>query len=128
MAAAAGNKLMQKFQALGSEGGTEELTPVMFPPGRLKLATMPALTGSPPNKKTIGIVVVAALAATRRGSAAGGDDDGDAPGDEVGRQRRQPIILTLGPAEGDVHVLAFDIAELLQAPAERQFGGRGAAR
>jgi hypothetical protein len=41
----------------------KKLTPVMFPPGRLRLATKPAPTGSPPNVKTIGIVVVAALAA-----------------------------------------------------------------
>jgi hypothetical protein len=39
------------------------LTPVTFPPGRLKLATRPSLMGSPPVKKTIGIVAVAALAA-----------------------------------------------------------------
>jgi hypothetical protein len=36
---------------------------VTFPPGRLKLATRPSLMGSPPVKKTIGIVAVAALAA-----------------------------------------------------------------
>ena len=37
-------------------------TPVTFPPGRLKLSTTPAPTGSPPVEKTIGIVDVAALA------------------------------------------------------------------
>src|SRR5215472_9876947 len=37
--------------------------PVALPPGRLKLATMPILTGSSPHKKTIGIVVVAIFAA-----------------------------------------------------------------
>jgi hypothetical protein len=37
--------------------------PVILPPGRLKLATKPSLTGSAPVTKTIGIVVVAALAA-----------------------------------------------------------------
>src|SRR6516225_9636471 len=40
------------------------ITPVMFPPGRLRLATRPAWTGSPPLTNTIGIVVVAALAAS----------------------------------------------------------------
>ena len=34
-----------------------------LPAGRLKLATSPRATGSPPNLKTIGIVVVAAFAA-----------------------------------------------------------------
>jgi hypothetical protein len=42
--------------------------PVALPPGRLKLATRPAATGSTPTTNTMGIVVVTALAA----SAAGG--------------------------------------------------------
>ena len=41
-----------------------KVTPVMLPPGRARLATRPALTGSSPVMKTIGIVVVAALAAS----------------------------------------------------------------
>src|SRR3954470_9775880 len=45
-----------------------KLTPVMFPPGRLRLATSPTSTGSTPFAKTIGIFDVAALAA-RAGSA-----------------------------------------------------------
>ena len=40
----------------------KKLTPVTLPPGRLRLATRPFLTGSPPLPNTIGIVVVAALA------------------------------------------------------------------
>src|SRR5262249_19086000 len=39
-----------------------KVTPVTLPPGRLRLGTSPALTGSLPIAKTIGIVVVAALA------------------------------------------------------------------
>jgi len=38
--------------------------PVILPPGRLKLAISPALTGSAPLTKTIGIVDVAAFAAS----------------------------------------------------------------
>jgi hypothetical protein len=41
---------------------------VQEPPGRLRLATSPVSTGSPPIVKTIGIVVVAALAASGDGS------------------------------------------------------------
>ena len=41
---------------------TTNVTPVTLPPGRLRLATRPSLSGSPPPWKTIGIVVVAALA------------------------------------------------------------------
>jgi hypothetical protein len=40
------------------------LTPVILPPGGLRLVTRPDLTGSEPTPKTIGIVVVADLAAT----------------------------------------------------------------
>jgi hypothetical protein len=38
-------------------------TPVTLPPGRLRLATRPVLTGSTPVTATIGIVEVAVLAA-----------------------------------------------------------------
>ena len=40
-----------------------KVTPVILPPGRLRLATKPVLTGSLPVTNTIGVVVVAALAA-----------------------------------------------------------------
>ena len=50
------------------------VTPVMLPPGRVKLATRPSLTGSS-GVKTIGIVAVAAFAASAEG-AAGRDDHG----------------------------------------------------
>src|ERR1700736_6625785 len=43
-------------------------TPVTLPPGRLRLATRPSLTGSAPVMKRIGIVDVAALAASTDGS------------------------------------------------------------
>ena len=39
-------------------------TPVTFPPGRLRLATRPAFTGSNAETKTIGIVEVLAFAAS----------------------------------------------------------------
>src|SRR5689334_16178260 len=42
-------------------------TPVILPPGELRLATRPILTGSSPLVKTIGIVDVAALAARAAG-------------------------------------------------------------
>src|SRR5215471_9510515 len=42
----------------------QSVKPVTLPPGCLKLATMPALTGSPPIPKTTGIVLVAFVAAT----------------------------------------------------------------
>jgi hypothetical protein len=43
------------------------VTPVIFPPGRLMLATSPSATGSGLNSKMIGIVPVAAFAARAEG-------------------------------------------------------------
>src|SRR5262249_37487775 len=41
---------------------TRKLTPVIFPPGRLRLGTSPSSTGSPPVRNTIGSIDVAGLA------------------------------------------------------------------
>ena len=49
---------------LAARSTLNRLTPVALPPGRLKLATIPSLTGSPPVAKRIGIVAVAAFAAS----------------------------------------------------------------
>jgi len=48
---------------LGISSPTRKLIPVRLPPGRAKLATKPAGTGSVPAVKTIGIVEVAPFAA-----------------------------------------------------------------
>ncbi len=46
-----------------SSSGAIELNPVIFPPGRARLATMPATTGSPTAIMTMGTEVVAFLTA-----------------------------------------------------------------
>ena len=88
-----------------------------LPPGRLKLATRPSFTGSPPVTKTMGIVVVAALAASAervfpkiratwrrtRSAARAGNRSG----------------LIFRPAKFDRDVLTLDKACFLQALAER---------
>ncbi len=51
-----------------SSATANRLTPVTLPPGRLRLATRPSLTGSSPITKTIGIVAVADLAASTAGA------------------------------------------------------------
>ena len=90
------------------------MIPVRLPPGRARLATRPSLTGSSLTANTMGMVVVAALAANAaEGPAA--SDDYDLSANQFGRQRRQPIVLTLRPAVFDRNVLALDIAGLLQA-------------
>jgi hypothetical protein len=45
-------------------------SPVMFPPGRARLATRPVATGSTTTAMTMGIVPVASLAARIAGTAA----------------------------------------------------------
>src|SRR5262249_21113526 len=52
-----------------AQGTFPQSAAVTLPPGRLRLATKPSLTGSPPLANTIGIVVVAALAASTAGVA-----------------------------------------------------------
>jgi hypothetical protein len=48
----------------------------------------------------------------------GRDDHGDLSANQFTRQLRQPVDLTLGPAEFDRHVLALSIAGVLQAQAK----------
>ena len=63
--ASAAEAIVSRFP---SSDGPRMLTPVAFPPGRLRLATSPSLTGSPPRSNTIGMDAVAALAASADGS------------------------------------------------------------
>src|SRR5262249_742213 len=62
-----GYELPQQLQPLGPSVLEKKTTPVTLPPGRLRLATRPSLTGSLPLANTIGTVVVAALAARAGG-------------------------------------------------------------
>jgi hypothetical protein len=50
-----------------------------------------------------------------RSGRAGRNDHADTPANELGRQRRQPIRLILGPAKLDRDVLALDIAAFFEA-------------
>ena len=61
MTAAVGIRSRSSSSLFPATAAVRKLAPVMLPPGRLKLATKPSLTGSPPLTKTMGIVVVIAL-------------------------------------------------------------------
>src|SRR5262249_24369274 len=50
-----------------------------------------------------------------RRSAADWNNYRDPSGDKIGRQYWQSVILTVGPTEGDLNVLAFDIARVPQS-------------
>ena len=95
------------------------LTPVMFPPGRLKLATRPrrdgiaAECGDDRNRRRRG------LGRQRRRFAAGRSKHGHRPAREFRRQRRQSVVLALRPAVFDRHVPAFDVSVFGQSPTER---------
>src|SRR5262245_55365106 len=65
MRAAPGSNSRKSPSRFAPRSATMKLTPVTLPPGRLRFATRPSLTGSPPITKTIGTVVVAALAADK---------------------------------------------------------------
>jgi len=54
-----------------------------------------------------------------RGRVADRGDDGHLLANEIGQQRRQAIVLALQPGILDRHVLAFDVAALVEAFSER---------
>ncbi len=72
----------------------------------------------------------------RRGCRLGGERRGVGPGeqhghfpiDQVGGERRQSIVLTIGKAVLDCNILPFDIAGLVQTPVKRGDGFRPAGR
>jgi hypothetical protein len=88
---------------------------VILPPGRLKLTTRPAWTGSTPIMDTIGIVVVAALAATAAAMLPG------VAMTLTGRLMRslgQPTVFAVRPAVLDRHVAALDVPSFTKPFAE----------
>src|SRR5262245_56401529 len=95
-----------------------ELTPVMLPPGRFRLATRPSWTGSKPMLKTIGIVVVAALAASAVAELRGVAMTAPAAY-EIGHQFRNSGKVVLCPAVFNCYVLTLDVAGFTQSFAER---------
>jgi hypothetical protein len=58
------------------------------------------------------------LGGERRRITAQGEDRGDLLPDQVGRQRRQPLLVTVGRAILEQQSLAFDQARILEALAK----------
>jgi hypothetical protein len=58
--------------------------------------------------------VVVSVFRKRRNTGAR-DDHGDPSANQIGRQRRQPVVLTLRPAVFDRYGLALDIAGVFEA-------------
>src|SRR5215510_5730560 len=89
-------------------------SPVMFPPGRPRLATSPLATGSSTSPMTMGIVLVACWAARIAGTPPSYNDVHLQP-DQIGGEGGEPIIVVLRPSGLHRDVLAFDPAQLAEA-------------
>src|SRR4030095_1082074 len=90
--------------------------PVTLPPGRARLSTKPASTGSsPPPIITMGIVLVAFLAAWTITLRSCCHDDINLETHQLGRKLREPIGLPLRISVLDGDVLSFYVAKLAQS-------------
>ena len=93
--------------------------PVTLPPGRARLSTRPASTGSTPAPTiTIGIVLVAFLAARISGPSCCHDEI-NLETHQLGHKLREPIALPLRISVLDGDVLSFDVATLAQSQPNR---------
>src|SRR5213082_1249831 len=85
-------------------GPAVKVVPVMFPPGRLRLATSPVSTGSLGTIMTIGMLLVALFAASAA-EPAGATITSTLP-NQVGRELGQSLDVPLRPSVLDDEVLA----------------------
>ena len=106
MRAAPGRNSRKSPSCFAASSDELKLTPVTLPPGRLRLATRPSLTGSPPVAKTIGTVVVAALAASAPGVLPTITET--CRRSKVGHETGQPVELVVGVPLLDRDVAALD--------------------
>ena len=97
--------------------GLKVLHPVIFPPGRDRLATKPKATGSPLVTMTIGIVVVAFLASADPRRPSGQDDvnvEANQFGCQLGRRSNFPSAQ-----RDSMTILAFQVTQVTQACPQR---------
>src|SRR5262245_59821044 len=109
---AEGTASCSSSNSFGPTSTPSRLTPVILPLGWFKLVTSPICTGSAMVPKTIGMAVVAALAALAAAVAKAAITAGQCP---IRRQRRQPVVMVLGPARHDRHIMVFAVANLAEA-------------
>ena len=93
-------------------------SPVTLPPGRARLATRPAPTGSPALTITMGMVVVALLAANADGRPCDHDQI-NLKTNQVRRKLRQALRLLLCKSVLDGDILSLNPAKLAQLLPER---------
>src|SRR5262245_43315222 len=113
-----GSMSLSRSSRLAASSGVKMLSPVIFPPGRDKLDTMPSACMSATAVITIGIVLVAPHRC-KRSRYRVSQNDIYVEVDQFGCECRQSIVILFGPAGLDDDVLTFDIAELAQPGAQR---------
>lgn len=95
-----------------------QLIPVTFPPGRLKLGTIFPATGASANENYWYCIGCVFCSLSRR-IAAGGKDNAHVATNKISRKPRQPVVLTLGKAIFDLYVSALAKLRFAQSLAKR---------
>ena len=115
MVVAAGTNSRMSSRRFGPSSPLNVTTPVRLPPGWLRLATNPSATGSrfTQSRNRRG----RRLCCHRRRICAG-DDHCHLLANQVGRQRRQSVVLAVRPAIFDRQVSTLDKPGFNQAPTE----------
>jgi hypothetical protein len=88
-----GQQVAQQLEPFSLQVQCAEVTPVMFPPGRARLATIPSPTGSATATMTRGIDVVAFFTARVAGRPSG-NDHVHLQGDQLSDESRKALILS----------------------------------
>ena len=95
---------------------SKSMNPVALPPGRARLSTKPAPTGSPATGNTIGTVRVA-CSNGGHGRVASGQDDVRRERDQFRRVSADFAGIGRGPADVDAHIAADGSSPIAPAPA-----------
>ena len=95
------------------------MIPVTLPPGRARLVTRPSPTGSSAAREDDGNRCRRCLGRQRRIAAARRNDHGHLTANEIGRECRESIVLTLRPSIFNHNILPLDDTRFSQASAER---------
>ena len=114
--------LLEQFQPFPAHAVFEQRKPVALPPGRARLSTKPAPTGSVTCTNTIGTVRVACSNGPTV-AAASGQDDVRRERDQFRRVFANVVGIARAPAGVDPHVAAVGPAQFLQPLQERRDAG-----
>ena len=114
--------LLEQLQPFRAHAVFEIVKPVALPPGRARLATKPAPTGSS-DVREHDRHGAGRLQQRRHGRAASGQNDVRRERDQFRRVSANVVGIACGPAVVDPHVAAVGPAQLLQPLQERRDAG-----